>query len=357
VFDGWEAVVPDDAPEAQKRGNYASWADHRTYMEKTYADTFGFVLDELLKIDLEVEAIREFVAKGGTLLADALPGIMDEHCTFRAVRPLQDVFGVSAAPGTRDALIQGAGDPGIQAAGAKALAQDGDRPLLLSNRFGQGRAYLLNRFLFDYPSERDQGRAGPLLDRMGLVLKDAGLRSKVTVSGAGGERVAECAGYLFNLGTTRLLGLVPDKSLPGERRISIRFDGQGAVYDVRQKMLVGTGDRFETSIEPAVPRLFAIVGKPVQGVEVAAPAAAKRGDEIQVGFAALADTAFRSVVKVEALNPAGKSVSHYGRNEDIIDRRRTFRFRTALNDPEGSWRIVITEVLSGRRATAEVKVQ
>ena len=37
-FTAWDAVMPDDAPEAQARGNYSSWADHRTYMEKTYAD-------------------------------------------------------------------------------------------------------------------------------------------------------------------------------------------------------------------------------------------------------------------------------------------------------------------------------
>jgi len=569
AFDSWESVVPDDAPEAQKRGNYASWADHRTFMEKTYAETFGFVLGELRKIDpegillnsgtqvsgshngcdysrinrftkhlnayddgnqldfhrsfspdlkisggsgygvlgkevfynlynglfkganggayifwqystvdpdltmsqsgkdmelglreirgegigklvglaipdnhgiaihysypsihgtwivdgkvreeasddtsrtfdrfnnnrdgwvkilkdsglqfdfiaysavetgqllagkyktlvlpmsvalsdREIEAIRRFVARGGTLIADALPGIMDEHCTFRAVRPLQDVFGVSALPGTREALVQAEGDPGLRAVSAEPLAQKGERPFLLGHRFGQGRAYLLNRFLFDYPMQRTEGNAGPLLDQMSLVLKDSDLRPKVKVSGSGGERVPECAAYLYNLGSTRLLGLVPDKNLAGERKISIRFEGAAAVYDVRQKILLGNGDRFETTIEPAVPRLFAIVAEPVRGIEATAAAAAKRGDEIAVGFTTLAGAAFRSVAKVEVFDPAGKQAAYYGRNEDVVDGRGRFAFRTALNDPAGTWKIVVTDVLSGRNAAVGVNVR
>src|SRR6266540_4348815 len=50
-FTSWDEVVPDDTYEAQSRGNYASWADHRTFMEKTYADTFEYVFGELRKID------------------------------------------------------------------------------------------------------------------------------------------------------------------------------------------------------------------------------------------------------------------------------------------------------------------
>jgi len=191
---------------------------------------------------------------------------------------------------------------------------------------------------------------------MERVLRDAGLRPKVTVSGTGGERVAECAAYLFNLGTTRLLGLVPDKNMPAERTVRVRFRGDGTVYDVRRKVLVGSGEQFETSIEPAVPCLFAIVAEPVREMSSEGPATATRGEEIRLTFTAAAGAGYRSVAKVEVLDPEGKSISHYCRNEDIVDGRATFLFRTALNDPVGLWRIVVTDVVSGRRATAPVRV-
>ena len=51
AFSNWDEVVPDDSREAQARGNYASWADHRVYMEKTYADNYRFVAETLKEID------------------------------------------------------------------------------------------------------------------------------------------------------------------------------------------------------------------------------------------------------------------------------------------------------------------
>ena len=50
-FAAWEDVVPDDSREAQKKGNYSSWADHRSFMEKTWSDQFGYVQDVLHEID------------------------------------------------------------------------------------------------------------------------------------------------------------------------------------------------------------------------------------------------------------------------------------------------------------------
>lgn len=306
--------------------------------------------------DREIEAIREFVAGGGTLIADALPGIMDQHCTFRRERPLQEVFGVSAMPGTREALIEGSGDPGLRPAGAATLIRGTDKPLLLSHSFGRGRAYLLNKFLSDYPAAREQGKGGPMMEQVARVLNDAHLNPRVSLTDANGQRVPECATYLFNLGTTRLLGLIPDKRLAGEKRIRIRFDGSGAIYDVRRKRLEARGEQIETTIEAAVPRLFALVGEAVGGIDIETPAAAKRGEEITVRFSVRGGRAFRSVAKIEILDPAGRAVGYYGRNEDIVDGVGSFRFRTALNESAGNWSIVVTDVLSGRRATADLKL-
>jgi hexosaminidase len=51
AFKKWEEVVPDDTKEAQKRGNYSSWADHRSFMERSWADQFRYVQDALHEID------------------------------------------------------------------------------------------------------------------------------------------------------------------------------------------------------------------------------------------------------------------------------------------------------------------
>jgi len=53
AFTRWEDVVPDTTQEAQRRGNYSSWADHRTFMEETYAGNYLYVRELLHRHDPE----------------------------------------------------------------------------------------------------------------------------------------------------------------------------------------------------------------------------------------------------------------------------------------------------------------
>jgi len=307
--------------------------------------------------DKEVEAIREFVRHGGTLLADALPGIMDEHCTFRAVRPLLDVFGVQAAPGSREALIRASGEPDLRLTTGRSLGIENNRPILISHRYGQGRAYLLNYFLHGYAKERLEGRAEPMLEKQARVLNEAGIRPKIRASGGAGERVAECATYLFNLGSTRLLGLIPDKKGNGSRKIRLSFDGPGAIYDVRHKSFVGKGTQWEAAIEPGVPEIFAIVQEPIDGIDVASAGPVRQGEEMRLGFTVRGGRELRSVARIEVRDPSGKLAAYYSGNEDIINGKGSVRYRTALNDPPGPWRIVVTEAITGKRLEIQATVQ
>lgn len=50
-FDSWEQVMPMTAEEVAERDNYAPWADHRTFMEVTYAEFFRWMHDTLDSYD------------------------------------------------------------------------------------------------------------------------------------------------------------------------------------------------------------------------------------------------------------------------------------------------------------------
>ncbi len=50
-FGNWEGVIPDDTFEAQERGNYSSWADHRTFMELSYAQNYAYVRKLVREVD------------------------------------------------------------------------------------------------------------------------------------------------------------------------------------------------------------------------------------------------------------------------------------------------------------------
>ena len=50
-FTDWEAVVPMTTEEAQKHGNFAPWADHRAYMERTFVGAIGKAREIVREID------------------------------------------------------------------------------------------------------------------------------------------------------------------------------------------------------------------------------------------------------------------------------------------------------------------
>ena len=159
--DGWVKILKDSglqfdflAYSGVERGELVSKGYKMFVLPMSYALS-----------DKEVAAIREFVAGGGIVLADALPGVMDDHCRFRDTRTLLEVFGIEAAPGNRQGIVEGAGEKGLVLKGARVLEQAGETPLLLAHEFGKGQAYLLNYHLDGYPKDKMEKRSAPALAR------------------------------------------------------------------------------------------------------------------------------------------------------------------------------------------------
>lgn len=55
TFAAWDEVVPLTTEEAKAHKSFAPWADHRTFMEITYADAYRFIRDCLREVDPEGE--------------------------------------------------------------------------------------------------------------------------------------------------------------------------------------------------------------------------------------------------------------------------------------------------------------
>jgi len=55
-FQDWAAVMPMTADEVRGRGNYAPWADHRTFMEVSLADFYAMIQSTLRSVDPQARA-------------------------------------------------------------------------------------------------------------------------------------------------------------------------------------------------------------------------------------------------------------------------------------------------------------
>ena len=319
-------------------------------------DTFVMPMSVALS-DEEINQIEEFVKAGGTVIADALPGVMDEHCAFRNSKKLQKVFGIKAPLSSAERIVAAKGEAKLKLTGAEALKNEDGKPVLVLNRYGKGQAWLLNYFHHTYSKDKQNGEHGPALENLRTVMGKAGVEPKVRLTGADGNPVSGCERYLFNNGTTRLLGLVPDMVRPAGERIEVRLDGKYTIYDVRQKRYLGTGDRFLTMIEPGKPRLFAFVASRITGLELDAPSTAGLGRKVALNFRTSGIDDLRSVARVTVTDPSGTEHAIYGGNRDIMDSAGSATFRTALNDPAGEWLVEVTEAASGERSRAVIRIE
>ncbi|OQB33844.1 MAG: Beta-galactosidase [Candidatus Hydrogenedentes bacterium ADurb.Bin170] len=110
--------------------------------------------------DEETEAIFTFVARGGTVAADVLPGNFDTHGGKRLNNRFASLFGVDQKPDSRQCTellvttedVEGRtrvsgqveADAGITPDRAVALAKAGDLPVWFISRWEQGNTLLLN---------------------------------------------------------------------------------------------------------------------------------------------------------------------------------------------------------------------
>ncbi|HLV00182.1 MAG TPA: beta-galactosidase trimerization domain-containing protein, partial [Acidobacteriota bacterium] len=307
--------------------------------------------------DKEVDQIRSFVAQGGIVIADALPGIMDSHTTFRSPRELADVFGIEPRQFNRDDVVAMSGEPELSLDGASALAQRNGKPAVLRNRFGAGQAFLLNYFLHEYPEDKLEGRNEDDLNRMKTLLQAAEIEPTVKIRRQDGTAVKDVSSYLFNNGSTVLVGLVPDKEKEGSEQIRIELDKSATIYDVRRQRFIGSGESFSPTVEPATPELYAMVQGRVDSLEVKAPARVDRGQEVSIDFQVNGVSDYRSVAVVKVLTPEGQEVDYYSGSRDIEGGAGQFLFRPALNDSTGHWTLQIADTISGVSEQIDIEVQ
>ena len=86
--------------------------------------------------DLEVKNIRDFVKQGGIVIADALPGVMDNHTKFRENRELADVFGIKTRAYSREELVTPDGETDLKVKTAVVLANEMNF-MLIHNKYGR----------------------------------------------------------------------------------------------------------------------------------------------------------------------------------------------------------------------------
>jgi hypothetical protein len=307
--------------------------------------------------DKEIAQIEVFIKAGGILIADALPGVMDNHTKFRSKRALADVFGIKGKKYTREEITTPEKESKLIIEKATVLDKEGNRPQLLHHTYGAGSAYLLNYFMDGYPVEKSNQNNEASLSKIRSLFEKEDRYSSIKITKPNGELESGVEKYAFSRTdeTTRLLGLLPGRE-GDDREIILHTNTSTHVYDIRTKKYVGEGKEFKIQVKNSVPVLLGLLPSNIEGFDVQIPSVIKLGENVSLTID-LQGGDFTSVASISVFNPKGERIDYYSKNCDIKNGSGKYNFTTALNDIPGNWKIRITEVISGMEKEMSLLVQ
>jgi len=283
--------------------------------------------DSLALSEEEAAAIRDFMERGGTVIASGEIGSFDPHSRRLARSQLSDV---------QEQVVRLPGD------------------------------------VLNYHRDRLLGKEGPVLEGARKVFETDGMRPKYRVIDERGQDVVGVETHVFRNGGATIVGLLTNPQLrvdelgPPEFKSNERFEKprrlrlvapeESFIYDIRKSESVGKRKDVEFTLDPYEPAIYAFLPASVEGIRMAASKAVPRGSTAEVSFT-LDSPAAASVFHVAVTDPNGNGVAHYSGNFFGVDGRGGMQIPFAVNDSPGKWEVRVRELLTGTTARSLIEVR
>ena len=268
--------------------------------------------------DAEVLALGNFAKGGGLIAGDDLTGVLDGHCNFRpSGSPLAKIAYCPDAATLRRYVA-------LRRTGGSEDAVTAFRETVRSN-------------------------LAPYLPRT-----DVDFEAK-TVCGVRTFNLVPKAG-----GTASYLGFVREKECNGAKgTVCAKLSGKSYVYDLRKKTCLGNVDRIDVALAPCEATFFAVLPYEVSGITVKTAPSVQRGEAVDLSLEVKSTVGIAGChpMKIEVSNPDGVVSEAYSRVVETSGGNGSHRFRLALNDSPGTWRVKATDYVSGKVAEASFTVK
>ena len=272
----------------------------------------------------EAKELRNFVERGGTIVAYGVPGMFDEHGRRMAKPALSEIFADSA---TRAAT-------------------------------GKGEAIYTASL-----DDRDHESGRTILK----IFEAAGVKPLFPLARVDGGPVSDVETHIFNNGKITIValqrelpavsGTVDADSMPsGREAVALMLPHSFHVYDLRNGRTLGFVDRLTVKLGPVDPLILGLSEKPLPPPSMSVPQDTHLGSNAEF-FIHSDSPAAIDVVHLDVVDPEGSTVAHYSGNLSVIHGAASKLLPFSLNDKPGIWTIRARDLLSGAIATAEVKVE
>ena len=357
----------------------------------------------------DAEAIRKFVRDGGTVLADFRPAVTDQHGAFGKTGLLDDVFGIRQDLNWKFQLQRGSavlnvdgikanlrnvtfgGKIKLTAAAAYGTAGKDETPVFIENKFGKGRAVLLNftttdpgfrkffgawlgkigipelfkaemkdRYWFtdrgkvrsdEIQADREQETTG---DK--TATEDAGERETLIYENASRPKL-----YRFTSGPAEIIGYFACRrgfSMGhGELKMQFTVRKPGHVYDLIRGNYLGRTDSWEMVLPIEDVVICAVLPFEAQAPRLQQPMVKTgNGGAQELKFKVLlpqeaADV--RCPVRITLKDPSGKELTDYARTVTVDKASADVTILLPADAPNGKWQITAREVFAGKTGRIE----
>ena len=275
----------------------------------------------------ETAAIRDFVRRGGTVIASGDMGTFDQHSRRLAAPQLSDV---------QEQVVRIRGD------------------------------------VLNYHRDRLLGKEGAVFEAARKVFEASGIRPRYRVTDDRGQAVVGVETHLFRNGGATIVGLLSNPQLrvdelgPPEFKSNERFEKprrlrliapeESYIYDIRKGQSIGKRKEVELTLDPYEPAIYAFLPVAVEGIRVDASKNVALGSSADISFAVNSPAA-TSVFHVEVADPAGKAASQYSGNFFGVEGRGGIAVPFAVNDSPGTWSVRVRDILTGNTAQSTIEVR
>lgn len=325
----------------------------------------------------ESDAMKKFVASGGTIIGDMQTGIMDQHCRPYKKGLLDEVFGFNRVNSdvspifengtwnnmknwsfTSDIPIQ-LQEPGISVTTGYALYKSGRTPGIIVNSYGKGKAWYFNFNLSQFESLRKKSQDRILLDFVKEVLYQSGIEPLIKVVDGKGNLQHECQVFVYKQDSAYFVGLLPDinfqdGSLSKKTRLIVPAGYR--IFDIRNDKPVNLE---EITLEPGIAHFYSLLPYSIEDVQVKIPSATKPGDtlNVSVSLTTKGKQPSNHVIRIEFYNPHGEEMYWYSRNILTTKGKAEYQISLPLNAESGKWKVFVKDLPSGTKKIEEFEVK
>lgn len=325
----------------------------------------------------QVNVIRDFVTRGGTVIADFRPGVFNHRLQPQTVGMLDDLFGVRHGKpvpperrhvdvdwhhgglvihGTiRDQLI----NPSLKMDGGQPQGWAGNTPVVVINEVGKGHAILLNIVPHDFPYLNQYDADPTARELFAALVQTAGCHPPISVADERGHDQPDVEVVRWRSGEYEMAALyrphpAADLSLPTREGLVYELREPRVVTNVRTGLSQPRGSRHFTTLRAGEPAFLLLSEEEPAAPALKVPARVAQGEVLSISVE-LPDATLRCV-RLTAARPDGKPAQWFDRVEKVSGRRVTLELEIALNERTGSWTFQVKDAVTGKSQAATVDI-